>query len=100
LTSITIGNGVTSIGTAVFQYCSSLTEIIIPSSVTSIGDGGFYSCNKLESITIMAATPPSLGQQTFDNTNNSPIYVPSESVETYKAASGWSTYASRIQAIP
>jgi hypothetical protein len=28
------------------------------------------------------------------------IYVPSASVDTYKAASGWSTYASRIQAIP
>jgi hypothetical protein len=36
----------------------------------------------------------------FNYTNNCPIYVPSASVETYKSASGWSGYASRIQAIP
>ena len=28
------------------------------------------------------------------------IYVPSESVDAYKAASGWSDFASKIQAIP
>ena len=28
------------------------------------------------------------------------IYVPAASVETYKAASDWSGYASKIQAIP
>jgi hypothetical protein len=36
---------------------------------------------------------------TFDSTNNCPIYVPSGSVNTYKAADGWSNYASRIKAI-
>jgi hypothetical protein len=41
-----------------------------------------------------------LGNNAFYNTNNCPIYVPSASVNAYKSASGWSTYASRIQAIP
>jgi hypothetical protein len=36
----------------------------------------------------------------FDNTNNCPIYVPSASVEAYKAATNWSSLSSRIQAIP
>jgi hypothetical protein len=40
-----------------------------------------------------------LGASAFNDTNNCPIYVPSESVETYKAASNWSSYASRIQSI-
>ena len=41
LTSVTIGNGVTSIGSKAFYNCSGLTSIIIPDSVTSIGDGAF-----------------------------------------------------------
>jgi hypothetical protein len=36
----------------------------------------------------------------FSDTNNCPIYVPSGSVDTYKAADEWSNVASRIQAIP
>ena len=52
LTSITIGNNVTSIGAYAFSYCSSLTSITIPDSVTSIGDYAFSYCSSLTSITI------------------------------------------------
>ena len=47
LTSITIGNSVTSIGVWVFYGCSGLTSVTIPDSVTSIGDYAFYNCYKL-----------------------------------------------------
>jgi len=40
-----------------------------------------------------------LGRDVFYDTNNCPIYVPAASVDAYKSASGWSAYASRIQAI-
>ena len=50
LPSITIPEGVTSIGDSAF-YWSGLTSITIPESVTSIGDGAFY-CSGLTSITI------------------------------------------------
>jgi hypothetical protein len=59
----------------------------------------FHSCTGLNSITCEAITPPTLGDFVFIETNNCPIYVPTASVNTYKAASGWSDYASRIQAI-
>ena len=52
LTSITIPNSVTSIGEATFSNCSSLISIAIPSGVTSIGDWAFYFCGDLTSITI------------------------------------------------
>ena len=52
LTSVTIGNGVTSIGASVFSGCSGLTGVTIPSSVTSIGDGAFSGCSELTGVTI------------------------------------------------
>ena len=99
LTSINIPDSVTSIGVDAFVYCNSLSSVTIPNSVTSIGDSAFDGCTSLTSVTVNAITPPTLGTGVFYFLNNLTIYVPSESVETYKAASGWSTYANRIQAI-
>ena len=124
LTSCTIGSGVTSIGNAAFSACSGLTSVTIPDNVTSIGQTAFSSCssltsctigsgvtsidadafrycNNLVSVTVEAITPPTLGSGVFENNaSGRKIYVPSESVETYKSASGWNVYASDIQAIP
>ena len=52
LTSVTIGNNVTTISHAAFSYCTKLTSIKIPQSVTSIGNYAFADCTCLTSITI------------------------------------------------
>ena len=101
LESVTIPNSVTSINSNVFDGCTSLTSVTIPDSVRSIGNYAFNDCSSLTNITVNAVSPPTLGGSfVFRNTNNCPIYVPSASVSAYKAASGWSAYESRIQAIP
>ena len=53
LTSVTIGNGVTSIGSKAFYNCSGLTSITIPSSVTAIGKWSFYDCSSLTALNII-----------------------------------------------
>lgn len=72
---------------------------LIPSAVTSIGQLAFYNGDYNLKYYCYPTTPPTLGSQAFQRTPLA-IYVPAESVEAYKAASGWSTYANVIQAIP
>ena len=100
ITSLTIGSHPTSIGNSMFTNCTKLTTLVIPSNISSINNYAFSGCTGLTSITVHSTTPPTLGYEAFNNTNNCPIYVPPESVDAYKAASRWSSYASRIQAIP
>lgn len=101
LNGVTLSNSVTYIGPQAFYHCSSLTNITIPTSCTNISYRVFESCTSLLSVTVLSATPPTVGSYMFINgSSNAVIYVPAESVDTYKAASGWSDYASRIQAIP
>lgn len=50
--TVTISEGVTSIGDYAFTWCSGLTSINIPNSVTSIGNAAFYTRSRLTSITI------------------------------------------------
>ncbi len=51
ITSVTIANGVTSIGGCAFN-CANLTTVTIPPSITSIGGNAFYGCNAMESLYI------------------------------------------------
>ena len=50
ITSVTIGNSVTSIGVNAFRGCSSLTSVTIGNSVTSIGVNAFFGCSSLTSV--------------------------------------------------
>ncbi len=96
LKSVTIPNGVTSIGERAFEYCSGLTSITIPNSVTSIGNDAFYGCSSLKSIYCKSTAPPQLTGDCQPFPYSTTIYVPSASVNSYKAASGWRNYASQI----
>lgn len=109
-----------------FSNCHQLTDfeligdgtIFIPKyfingdSLTAITLGGIseisnsYGLNQgnnqasVRSLTMLDTTPPTIGETSISVYNPTVIYVPSSAVDTYKAASIWKTYASRIQAIP
>ncbi len=97
LTSINIPDSVKWIGQEAFSYCINLTNITIPENVNSIGEYAFSHCSSLTSIYCKPITPPSLGWDTFsDISSMAKIYVPQESVNAYKSATFWSSYASKI----
>jgi len=64
VTSITVPDSVTSIGSRAFYYCSGLTSVTIPDSVTSIGVYAFKGCSGLTSITIPDSVA-SVGEEAF-----------------------------------
>ena len=101
LVKVYLPSSVTSIGSSAFNNCRALSSIVIPSSVTSIDNSAFNSCYALGIVTILATTPPALGgTSAFNTTYQKRIYVPASSVDAYKAATNWSTFASIIYAIP
>ena len=63
--SVSIEDGVTSIGDGTFCYCENLTSITIPDSVTSIGRYAFECCTSLSSVTIPDSVT-SIGVAAFD----------------------------------
>lgn len=85
----------------VFAWCSALTSVSIPSSLYSIGPWAFEDCSNITILTISMTTLPLFTSCGFNSsTKYEHIYVPSNLVDTYKAADGWKTYATIIEAIP
>ena len=98
LISVKLPENITAIGNTFFQNCTSLTEITIPSKVASIDYYAFKNCTNLSCIYCKNETPPTLGNNVFQQSNAiSKIYVPTTSVDTYKAANGWKDYADKIE---
>ena len=101
ITDIVIPQQVTVIAPNAFERCTALTSIIIPESIEIIDDAAFWECSSLNFITVQASTPPTVTANTFEYTNNCPIYVPAEHFSDYKndPEKGWSNYASRLHTI-
>ncbi len=77
LTSVTIPEGVTSIGEQAFYECSLMTSVTIPASVTSIGKEAFYWCKALSSVTFSAGSQLTiLAERAFHSTGILSIEIP------------------------
>ena len=71
-----------------------MTSITIPNSVTSIGSSAFAGCSGLNLIRCDAITPPSLGSGVFWGVNKSicKLEVPEQSISKYEAAEQWKDF--------
>lgn len=95
LKSVYIPMSVTSIGEYAFCGCTMLSSVVIPESVLTIGNDALNGCTSLTSLYSKAITPPAIGTDVFYPYLLT-VYVPTESVDLYKEAPGWSDYADNI----
>lgn len=86
-----------------FQNCTKLKKLDFP-LVRSISNDVFSGCSKLDTLILRSSTMCTLSN--VDAFTNTPIakgtgfvYVPDELVDSYKAATNWSTYAAQIKPI-
>jgi hypothetical protein len=82
------------IGKNAFKGCTGLTQFYLNYNSAVIDDGALSNCG---SITLnLNCNPPTLGNDVFEGTTLTHIYVPSDKVDTYKST--WSEYESIIEA--
>ncbi|MDE7346240.1 MAG: leucine-rich repeat protein [Muribaculaceae bacterium] len=114
ITSITMPDGLESIGGNALRSCTNLTKIVVPNSVTTIGDDSFYDCSNvtsivygkkvksigssnfsglssLKSVISLNTTPPSVDE--WNSKTPVTLYVPKSSISAYSSAPFWSYYS-------
>ena len=87
-----------TIGQDAFRSSRFVKNIVLGPNLTSIGSYAFNNTD-IKTITVQATTPPTCSSNPFPDRPDH-IYVPASSVSAYQAASGWSSQASIIEAIP
>ena len=95
LQNVTLGDGITSIGSWAFYGCTGLAEITIPGNVDSVGEYAFYGSTGLATIYSLNATPPTCASSyCFMATTYSKatLHVPSASLTKYAAATAWKEF--------
>ena len=100
LTSITIGSSVQNIGYASINHCDGLTTVDLPASVNSIEYAAFENCANLARVNIGKSDGVITAANAFNGCHaNLIIAVPTPALTLqYKTATNWSNYASRLRA--
>ena len=110
--TINIPEGVTTIGTNAFAYSVfGVSEITIPSTVTSVGQNAFtMQINVIPDsipdkvVHIKPLTPPTAGATVFGSLATKAgklrLLVPTASIDLYKNATNWKTYATLFEVEP
>ena len=101
LGKLSLGNSVTSIGTNAFDHCDGLTRVSLPYSVSTLAAGAFKNCVNLQNVNIQKsdALVSLTGGSAFDGCHSSLVIVvpiPALAVQ-YKTADYWSSYAAMLR---
>ena len=94
LTSVTIPNSVTTIGSEAFSDCTNLQKVNIGNSVKTIGEFAFNKCTNITQISSEAVVPPTCESGVFFyiNTSKCKLIVPKNSLDAYKQAYQWKDF--------
>lgn len=101
VTSVSIPEGVVRIETEAFADCG-FKEITLPTSIQSIDNHAFnYGMEIINHITLLAPTPPTVGDMAFGYTYSEyeymicTIHIPCGTLETYLAGEGWTSLSTQ-----
>ena len=77
-----------------FTWQSRLKTLIFPESLEIIDEKAFDLCDSLCEIRSLATVPPTLFKNAFSSIvyENAILYVPAESINSYKTAEGWKDF--------
>jgi hypothetical protein len=95
LVSAKIGDNVQKIDYYEFCDCTRLEKVVIGAGMNKIGMRTFLGCNQLKSVTMMNPDVPTLAGDGFSN-YDATVYVPSQSVDAYKAAENWNNFTNIV----
>ena len=89
-----IPDSVTLIDNTAFYRCTALTSVTIGESVTSIGVRAFGGCTGVTRLESRAEVPPACGYYALDDINKQTceLFVPIKSLDAYKAADQWKEF--------
>lgn len=103
LTSITLPDGIESIGTEAFSGCTNLSSITLPDGIASIGDRAFEGCSALTSVDL-PDNVIMIGQTAFAGTGLTSVTIPSKVTEigggAFFACTGLNTVIFETESVP
>lgn len=99
LNRLEVSEGTTSILTSQWIWeATNLRLLILPSTISDMSSDALATHGSANTTTVIckAVTPPTKTNTSY-YTNVAAVYVPDESVDAYKAATGWSQWATKIK---
>lgn len=96
LSEIKLNEGLQIIRNASLANNSKLKTITIPTSVTLIEYNALINNKNIEKVELLPSSPPTISTSSFDGSTTYPFVVPCGTLHTYKTATNWTSFSSRI----
>ena len=101
LTSVTLPEGTTTIGSDAFNQCTSLVNVLIPMSVTTIQGDAFSTMSKNLNMQVAWNEPIEVESiNTSDDIKTWTLHVPKGTKAKYESAQGWKDFGTIIEDLP